>query len=769
MWRMAAGLLAGSCAVLCLPEAPSATLLWTSFVFCVAAAAVRRRLWLVAPGVGFWLTALQLQAGLAERLDPAVEGKALRIRGTVVSVPQGSLALLRFRFAPDSRGNAVGPRLPQLIELTWYDAPARVAAADVLALEVKLRRPRGFANPGGHDNEARMLRDGVGASGYVRSGQRLGREAGAWLSHPVLLARARVAAVIRETLGERPSAGIVAGLSVGLQDALSREQWLVLARSGTSHLMAISGLHIAMVAAVVAWLGGRVQRLRQLRGATGAQRDAAVIAGAFAALAYSLLAGWSVPTRRTMVMIGCGAATLLLRRRLGVADGLGLCVIGVLLLDPLAPLAPGFWLSFGAVAAILYGATGQVRPPGMLRSYLLVQAVVTLGLVPVLAGSFGAVSLVSALVNLYAIPLYTLLIVPAVLIASAVAVAAAGPGAVLLHWTGRLIELTWPLIEIPASWPLATWSIARLDLGAWIGLVIGTLATLSPLPLAGRAAGFAMVVTSCLWRPAPVPDGAARVTVLDVGQGLSVVVETRRHALVYDAGPSFRTGSDTGQLVVVPYLRARGIRTLDRLVVSHDDDDHKGGAGSVLALLPVHSLITGPSLAADAFGSVVPTLAQETCRRGEAWSWDGVGFAWLHPGVDRYERDNDSSCVLLLRAGEHSVLVTGDIEAVAEQELIAGGFVPPVDVVIVPHHGSRTSSTAGFVAATGPQWVVYAVGHRNRWNFPVPRVVERWEQSGARGLHTSRSGAITFELLPGQALESPTEWRRERPRPWRDP
>ena len=769
MWRMAAGLLAGSCAVLCLAAPPTSMLLWTSLVFCVAAAVVWRRFWLAAPGVGLWLTALQLQAGLADRLDPAVEGQALRIRGTVVSVPQGSLALLRFRFAPDSHGNRDGTRLPRLLELTWYDAPARVAAAEVLALEVKLRRPRGFANPGGHDNEARMLRDGVGASGYVRSGQRLGRETGAWLSHPVLLARARVAEAIRETLGDRPSAGIVAGLSVGLQDALSREQWLVLARSGTSHLMAISGLHIAMVAAVVAWLGGRVQRLRQLRGATGAQRDAAVIAGAFAALAYSLLAGWSVPTQRTMVMIGCGAATLLLRRRLGVADGLGLCVIGVLLLDPLAPLAPGFWLSFGAVAAILYGATGQVRPPGMLRSYLLVQAVVTLGLVPVLAGSFGTVSLVSALVNLYAIPLYTLLIVPAVLVASAVAVAAAGPGAVLLHWTGRLIELTWPLIEVPASWPLATWPIAGLDLGAWIGLVIGTLAALSPLPLTGRAAGFAMVVTSCLWRPAPVPDGAARVTVLDVGQGLSVVVETRRHTLVYDAGPSFRTGSDTGQLVVVPYLRARGIRTLDRLVVSHDDDDHKGGAGSVLALLPVRSLITGPSLAADVFGSVTATPERETCRRGQAWAWDGVGFTWLHPGFDRYERDNDSSCVLLLRAGDHSVLLTGDIEAVAEQELIAGEFIPQVDVVIAPHHGSRTSSTAGFVAATGPQWVLYAAGHRNRWNFPVPRVVERWEQSGARGLRTSRSGAITFELLPGQSLASPTEWRLERPRPWRDP
>ncbi len=255
--------------------------------------------------------------------------------------------------------------LPRLLELTWYDAPARIDAAETLELEVKLRRPRGFANPGGHDNEARMLRDHVGASGYVRSGERLGRDAAAAFRYPVLLARARVASIIRDTLGERPSAGIVAGLAVGLQDALSREQWLQLSRSGTSHLMAISGLHIAMVAAVFGWLGGRVQRLRQGRGATGATRDASVVAAAIAALGYSLLAGWSVPTQRTMVMIACGAAALLLRRRVGVADGLGLCVVGVLLLDPLAPLAPGFWLSFGAVAVILYGATGHVRPLGL--------------------------------------------------------------------------------------------------------------------------------------------------------------------------------------------------------------------------------------------------------------------------------------------------------------------------------------------------------------------------------------------------------------------
>jgi competence protein ComEC len=767
MWQMAAGLLAGSCAVLSLPHAPPVAAVWSCLFAGVVCACACRRAWLLGPGAGFWLTALQLNAGLADRLDPALEGQSLRVRGVVTSVPQGSLDVLKFRFSPLPDGGSQS--LPRLIELTWYDAPGRLDAAETLELEVKLRRPRGFANPGGHDNEARMLRDGVGASGYVRSGERLGRDSAVAFRYPVLLARARVASIIRDVLGERPSAGIVAGLAVGLQDALSREQWLQLARSGTSHLMAISGLHIAMVAAVFGWLGGRVQRFRQSRGAMGAVRDASVVAAAIAALGYSLLAGWSVPTQRTMVMIACGAAALLLRRRISIADGLGFCVTAVLLLDPLAPLAPGFWLSFGAVAVILYGATGHVRPLGPVRSYLLVQVVVTLGLVPVLAGSFGSVSLVSALVNLYAIPLYTLLIVPAVLLSCAVAQAAGATGAVMLDWTGRLIEATWPLIEVPASWSLATWAIAGLDGIAWGALIVGTAAALSPLPIVGRIAGGVLIATACLWRPAPVLDGAARITILDVGQGLSVVVETHGHTLVYDAGPSFRTGSDTGQLVVVPFLKSRGIRTVDRVVVSHDDDDHKGGAGSVLVLMNAHALTAGPSLRAGALSDIRARVAQETCRRGEAWAWDGVVFRWVHPGDVGHERDNDSSCVLLVSAGGHTALVTGDIEAEAERELVREAALLPVDIVVVPHHGSRTSSTQDFVAALRPRWAIYSVGYRNRWNFPVRRVVERWEQAGAQGVWTSVGGAITFELAPGRALAPPVEWRREQPRPWRDP
>jgi competence protein ComEC len=238
--------------------------------------------------------------------------------------------------------------------------------------------------------------------------------------------------------------------------------------------------------------------------------------------------------------------------------------------------------------------------------------------------------------------------------------------------------------------------------------------------------------------------------------------------LVYDAGPSFRSGSDTGQLVVAPYLKSRGLRVLDRLAVSHDDDDHKGGAVSVLALMPTRSLTLGPSLT-QSFAPEATTVGRDRCERGHGWTWDDVEFRWLHPGTREFARDNDSSCMLLVRAGNRTALITGDVEAEAERELVAAGILPRVDVVVVPHHGSRTSSTPDFVQAVSPRWAVYAVGHRNRWNFPVPRVVERWEQVGAEGVLTSRSGAVTFELVPGQAVAEPIAWRHVARRPWRDP
>lgn len=759
MWPVVAGFVAGCGLIVLLPELPSPGMLaLAGGAIAVLAACVRSAVVFsfVAGAAWCWLRS---HAALDDRLDPALEGVVLVARGTVASVPQGGAGLLRFRFEPERAD------LPRRIELTWYEPSGRPRAAERLELEVRLRRPRGFANPGGSDNDARMLREGIGASGYVRSSRSLGRDWRDCLARPVLVARGAVADAIREELGARPAAGIVAGLSVGLQDALDREQWRQLARTGTSHLMAISGLHIAMVAAIVAWLGGRLQRWRQRRGATGATRDVAVAAGAVAAALYSALAGWSVPTQRTLIMIALAATALRLRRHAGFTDGLAACAGIVLLLDPLALLAPGFWLSFGAVAVILFVTTGHLRRPHALAGYLHVQGAVTLGLVPVLAASFGQLSLVSAVVNLAAIPLYTFLIVPCVLVASACVLVAPAVGGALLRAVAAVIDGTWPLIAVPAQWPASAWAVAGLSPFAWCVLLVGTIAALAPLPARGRWAGACMVVAACLWRPPPLPPGTAGIAVLDVGQGLAVVVETRSHALVFDAGPAFRSGADAGQTVVVPYLQYRGLRSIDRLVVSHDDDDHKGGAASVAAAVSVGRVVAGPSV--EALARVAPLDGR--CRRGERWTWDGVEFEWLHPGPAPHERDNDSSCVLMVVAGEHRALLTGDVEAEAEAEMLAAGALRAVDIVVAPHHGSRTSSTAAFVAAVRPRWVVFTVGHRNRWRFPAQAVVERWQGTGAHALSTSATGAVHFVMQTGKPLEEPRRWRVEHHRFWQDP
>ena len=291
---------------------------------------------------------------------------------------------------------------------------------------------------------------------------------------------------------------------------------------------------------------------------------------------------------------------------------------------------------------------------------------------------------------------------------------------------------------------------------------LGAAAALAPLPAQARVAGLAIVVSLCAWRAAPPQHGALHLAVLDVGQGLAAVVETRHHVLVYDTGPSFRSGADAGALAVEPYLRHRGIRSIDLLVASHDDDDHVGGAATLARTLSVKRRA--------ASGQALHPLGRvERCLRGERWNWDGVTFEWLHPGVDLLPEDNDRSCVLRVRAGPHAFLLGGDVERAAEEELLRAARPGAVDVLIVPHHGSRTSSSPGLVDATRPQWAVVSAGHRNRWGFPAREVVDRWTVAGAAVIETSRSGAIEFDADPEQVLRPPREWRRIHRRLWQDP
>ncbi len=755
MWRIAFGLLAGSCVVLRLPELPGAAAMGWMGLLAVLLAGIVREPGFLAFAIGACLCWLQLDHRLDDRLARPLEGQDLRLRGVVSSIPYPVADGLRFNFEP--RVSLEG--LPARLQLTWYEYDWVPKPGESLTVETRLRRPRGFANPGGSDYAALLLRNGIGATGYIRSAVRLGREPRESWSRPFLVARGEIAEQIVRLLGDRPATGIVLGLSVGLKGRISPRQWQALSGSGTSHLMAISGMHIGAIAGLFALLSGRVQRLRLTAGAGTARRDIACLAGLSAGLLYAALAGWALPVRRALAMLAVAGGALLTRRNVSPPSGLALAAILVLLLDPLAPMMPGFWLSFAAVGCLLYLTGGRIHGFGGVRAFMTAQAAVTIGLVPVLAAVFGRIPLTAGLINLLAIPLYTMLVVPLVLFSVLACVLWEPLGKWLLPVVAALIEKTWPMFEIASQWPLASWYMAALPGPLWAILLVGVAAALSPLSWRARLAGLLMVIMAGCWRPAAPPNEAMRFTLLDVGQGLAAVIRTHRHLLVYDTGPSFRSGNDTGRLVIAPYLRHRGLSRIDMLVVSHDDDDHSGGAKTLLDEFEVGRLVSSTPITGL-------RKSDETCRAGHAWTWDGVRFEWLHPADDANQADNNLSCVLRVGTADRVLLLPGDIESRAERRILANADPGPVDVLVAPHHGSKTSSSAGFVARTTPEWVLFASGHRNRWGFPADAVVDRWQASGAKTLDTAVSGAIEIEFGPTSTLRAPRAWREQNRRAW---
>jgi competence protein ComEC len=757
MGRVAIAFLLGHCCIHCLPRLPA----WHWSLALLAAA-------LGLAGVGrFKLLAIFL-AGLgwallncgsrsAGDLLPALEGRDLLVRGYVASIPTETGADSQFLLDVAEPRGGVSPR----IRLVWYrvnvDGASAPRAGELWQLVVRLKRRNGFANPGGADHEAQLYREGIGATGYVRDDARNTRLAAPSLRYAVTRARGWISNRIHDAVPGGHMLGVLQGLAVGDTQAMSTEQWRVFAATGTTHLMAISGLHISMVAALAAWLGGAIVRWPSAQARGWNAMHGQVIAGTAAALAYSALAGLSVPTQRTLLMLAIYFASRWYRRNLTATHALGLSLVGVLLLDPFAPLAPGAWLSFGAVAIILLAVAGRVRRDGPIAAFVRVQTAVTIGLLPLLLVVFGGVSLLSPLANAIAIPLFTLLVVPAVLLGACVASVWLPAGEWVLALPVAVLQWTWPLLQWLAERPLALWYFPQPSTPVLCALVAGTLLLVMPGIWPTRLAGALLCLPVILHR-IPAPDvGNFELTMLDVGQGLAVVVRTQAHVLVYDAGPAFPTGRDAGELAVLPFLRNRGVRHVDTLVVSHGDLDHRGGVNSVLAAMPVARILAGPS--------VGPLLqASAPCRRGQRWTWDGVQFEILHPARSGLASDNDSSCVLLVHSSAGSALLAGDVEAAAESALVASGLARATTVV-VPHHGSLTSSTAPFVAASRPALALVSSGYRNRWGLPRRAIVERWRAAGARLLTTADSGAIEITFVAGRPPFA-REYRRSQRRYW---
>lgn len=694
---------------------------------------------------------------LADELASDDEGRDVVITGVVASLPAQLPRGTRFEFDVNSV-EPPGVHVPASVSLGWYAASARVRPGETWRFGARFKRPHGARNPGGFDLEAWMLENGLRATGSVRDvaatpPTRL--DTMRWRpGYMIDRGRDRLREALQAQVQDQRYGGVLIALVLGDQRAISQDDWLLFNRTGIAHLVSISGLHITMIAGLVAvtvgWCWRRSARALSLMPA----QAAAAIAAMAGALAYCLLAGWGVPAQRTFFMLATVAAALLLRERTRAATTLALAAAVVTLLDPWAVLAPGFWLSFGAVAAIFYSMQGRPAQGGGWRARLAAaahtQAVVTLALVPMTVVLFQQVSLVSPLANAVAIPLVSLVVTPLALVAAAfvllpdplasIAVPLLAIAHALMAWLAS--GLAWT-----TTWPAASVAVAAPPAWAAVLAMVGVAWMLAPPRWPVRWAGAVWMLPVFLW-PADRPSrGELWVTALDVGQGAAFVVETREHVLVFDTGPRYSAQADAGSRIVVPYLRWRGIGRVDLLVVSHLDADHSGGAASILAALDVGDVWSSIDASAP---QLALAARYRRCHAGDGATLGPARIRVLHPTPTEYalpaKDTNARSCVVAIELADRRVLLTGDLPARQEIALLERGADVRADLLAAPHHGSRTSSSEPFVSAVAPTWVAVQAGYRNRFGHPDASVLARFVAAGSRVERTDQAGAVQWRF-----------------------
>ncbi len=713
---------------------------------------------LAALGLGASYATWRADIRLAQQLPGSLELKPLQIEGVVAGLPQPSQYGPRLRFAVDQ----APPGVPALLLLNDYARPTQGwHAGERWRLTVRLKRPHGSLNPGGFDYEAWLLGEGIGATGSIaKRGRSLLDAHDNRPSSLLHRSRAWLAQRIQQQLPDQPFAGVIVALVIGEQSGISQDQWRLFRQTGITHLVSISGLHVTLVAgllgAAVGWLWRRSARLTLQLPA----RKAALIAAMAGALAYSVLAGFSVPTQRTLYMLVVAAIALASHRALSISTIWTLALGTTVLLDPWSVLSAGFWLSYLTVGAMLWALSGRHGQLLGWRQRLLqwgtVQWAATLGSLPLLLLLFQQMPLASPLANAIAIPLISSVVTPLALLG------ALDPTGLLLqlaHWL--LTQTLWlisPLAESRLQWTQAAppgWLI--------LPAALATALLLLPRGAPGKLACCALLLPLLLPLHQALPQGHFRATVYDVGQGLAVLVETPRHRLLFDTGPE-----GGGGRTVPSALRAGGIKTLDALVLSHNDGDHTGGAALVLQEVGVNRIV-GTALATNKLPAGHPAPPHLPCQAGQQWVWDGIRFAMLHPQTagGRAGDDNASSCVLRISGPGGSLLLPGDIGMKEEALLVGQAQELAADVLVMPHHGSDTASSPAFINAVSPRFAIATAGYRNHFRHPRPAVVARYQAAGATVLRSDEDGAVRLDFAPDGLAVS--RWREVKRRYWHLP
>ena len=733
----------------------------------------------VALALGSSYTWLRADLRMSHYLSTEWEGRDIELVGIIDELPHADAQGVRFAFAVEKVLTPLAT-VPPRIALGWYKASIKELQGEPLPtlhagerwqLTVRLKRPHGYANPNGFDVEAWMLENELRATGSVRGDEpnrRLTANAGRPIDYVNQL-RDRIRERMRQTLVDKPYAGVLIALAIGDQRAISDTDWALFNATAVSHLLSISGAHVTLFATWVAWLVFALWRRSPRLMSHMPAQQAAAIAAAVIAVAYAVLSGFAVPAQRTCYMLLTGALALTLRRSLSPWLILAWALVVVLVIDPWAVLAVGFWFSFSAVAMLMYVTVGRVGQRPWWHTLLVTQAAVTFGLVPLSVALFQQVSLVGPIANAVAIPLVTMLVVPLTLIWMLIPIdAVLAIAHQFIAWLA--LGLQWLM-----TWPAPLWTQHAPPWWTVALALLGSLLLLAPRGWPHRWLGVLWCVPLFVITPERPVVGEFKLTILDIGQGTAAVVQTANHTLVYDTGPKWTDSTDAGSRLIAPYLRALGSSRIHGLVVSHLDIDHSGGARSLLNGVPVDWMLTSVFAEAEIVKTAEKRGTQAlACVAGQTWTWDEVRFDVLHPDAANYGeaklKTNDRSCVVKVSTKKFSALLTADIETVSEAAIVARYTAQSEalrsDVLMMPHHGSLTSSTPEFIDAVAPKLAVINAGYRNRFGHPRDRVLARYAERNVPVLRTDWHGAITINSVEG--LASVVKTREARQRYWVD-
>ncbi|OAI50013.1 hypothetical protein AYO45_00085 [Gammaproteobacteria bacterium SCGC AG-212-F23] len=686
------------------------------------------------------------------------EGKTILITGQITSIPNTENHTTSFLFQLKTFNNKP---TNALIKLSWRNSLEHLHAGEQWQLYVRLKKIHSLMNPGGFDYETYAFQQGIRATGYVVTKNiENKRITNHWYHQPLNRVRQSLKEKIENNVPLSNTSPWLVALALGERHGIAPENWQVLRNTGTNHLMAIAGLHIGFMSgfifALVSWCWRRIPACALVLPA----QHAGAIAALMMALIYSMLAGFSIPTQRACIMLMTFLLWVLSNKKIIAWQAWFTALLCVLLFNPLSTLDASFWLSFGSVALIIYGVSARVAAKGLWWKLGRIQWVIAIGLIPLSIWLFQQCSIVSFVANSIAIPCVGFIIVPLCLLGCFFLMISGKIGGLILLLDDKILALLWKVLAYLSQLSWSSWYQVVPEHWILCSACVGVFLLLLPAGMPGRWLGIIWMLPMFLYKPTIPKEGEAWFTLLDVGQGLASVVETRKHILVFDTGARLSDSYDMGANVVVPFLRTIAAKKIDMLVISHGDNDHIGGAKAVLTALPVSAVKTSVP-------EMLPTHNTSYCLRGESWRWDGVEFSFLSPVKETLNQGNDSSCVLRIRAANKTVLFTGDIEKSAEKFLVENEKANlSADILVAPHHGSKTSGLKEFVVAVHPKIVLLPLGYRNRYHFPHPQILAQYANLGAIFYDSVTAGAITYKINSQGLISSPELYRKENKKFW---